>query len=180
MSVISPSAGLDEQALITEARAHARRRRRRIALVLFMVLLTAAAGVLIVRTASSSRRVAQAESRAAIAVTRTGTHTGIVTGHLPACGDMFPPVNQRAPVQPGTVVVLRGSTTRPDGTRTTQQLLLPQGPVLAHEYISSNHQLFRFELPPGQYVLGGPGYGDFRDVSVTAGKVVMVDLPACK
>ncbi|HXL91374.1 MAG TPA: hypothetical protein VN969_20710 [Streptosporangiaceae bacterium] len=182
MSVISAPAGCDEQALITEARAHARRRRRRVALVVIVVLLTAPAGVLITLAAAGSRPVAQAGSRAAIAVTRTG----IVTGHLPACFGMPPPANEPAPVDPGTVVVLRGSiTTRPDGPGISQ-LLLPKGPVLAHQYISNNYrQVFRFELPPGHYVLagsyGGPGYSAFRDATVTAGKVIVVDLPAaCK
>jgi hypothetical protein len=181
MSVISPLARCDEQVLIAEARAHACRRRRRVTLAVIIVLVTALAGVLIARVAAGTRHVAQARSRAGLLVTRSG----IVTGQLPACFGM-PPAKGTAPVDPGTVVVLRGSiTTRPDGPGISQ-LLLPKGPVLAHQYISNNYrQVFRFELPPGHYVLagsyGGPGYSAFRDATVTAGKVIVVDLPAaCK
>jgi hypothetical protein len=182
MSVIPPPARLDEQALIAEARAHGRRRRRRVALVLIIALLAAAAGVLIARAAAGARPVAQGRPRAGQLVTRTG----IVTGQLPACFGLAPAVNRPAPVTPGTVVVLRGSlTTRPDGPG-MWRLVFPKGPVLAHQYISDNYtQVFRFVLPPGRYVLagsfGGPGYSAFEDVTVTAGRVIQVDLRnACK
>jgi len=181
MSVIPPPARLDEQALIAEARAHARRRRRRIALVLVVALITVSAGVLIARTAAGARQVAQARPRAGLLVSRTG----IVTGQLPPCFGVDP-ANRPAPVTPGTVVVLRGSiTTTPDGPG-MWRLLLPKGPVLAHQYIRDNYtQVFRFALPPGHYVLagsyGGPGYSAFEDATVTAGRVIRVDLRnACK
>jgi hypothetical protein len=97
------------------------------------------------------------------------------------------PQNGPLPVTPGTVVVLRGRLTwKPDGPG-MWRLVFPQGPAVASEHISDNYdQTFRFSLSPGHYVLAGrygsgSGFVTFKEVTVTAGAVIRVDLPnLCK
>jgi hypothetical protein len=168
----------DAQALIAEARAHARRRRLKVAAVLVLLAVMTAAGVLIGRAIIRSPAAAQAGPRAAVAA----AGTGIVTGHLSACFGVALSTGSW-PVTPGTVVVLRGRLTwKPDGPG-TQRLVFPAGPAVASQHISNNYdQMFRFALPPGHYVLAGrygtgPGFVTFSQVTVTAGAVIRVDLP---
>ena len=60
--------------------------------------------------------------------------------------------------------------------------MFPKGPAVASQHISANYdQIFRFVLPPGQYVIAGRyhgavGYGPFSEVTVTAGADIRVDL----
>jgi hypothetical protein len=170
------------RALIAEARAHARRRRLKAAAALGLLAVMTATGLLIGRAITSTRVTAQPGPGPG----RPAAGTGIVTGHLAACFGLAPR-NGSLPVTPGTVVVLRGTLTSvPDGPG-TWRLVFPKGPAVTSEHISNNYdQTFRFTLPPGQYVLAGrygpgPGFAAFRQVRVTAGAVIRVDLPsACK
>jgi hypothetical protein len=167
-----------EQALIAEARARTRRRRQKIALALTAAAaVLSAAGVLITLTVPG-----QPHKIDAIAPAGPAIQTGTVTGHLSAC--IGPPIlpGQPPPVDPGTVTVVRGTV-----HNSRQSIILPSGPVVARAHISNNyHQLFRFSLPPGTYVLIGhygetpyvPGtYGPYTQVSVIAGKTLNADLP---
>jgi hypothetical protein len=182
MSVITPpEAGTcppDAQALIAEARARARRRRRKTIVALAVLAITVTAGILIGRAVTGTHAAGAVRPRPAVAA----AGTGIVTGHLAACFGLAPSAGSW-PVTPGTVVVLRGTLTwKPDGPG-TEQLVFPKGPVVTSEHISNNYdQTFRFALLPGQYVLAGrygagPGFATFRQVTVTAGAVIQVDLP---
>jgi hypothetical protein len=166
------------QALIAAARAHARRRRLKVAAALVALAISAAVAVLIGRPVSSTHAAAQLSPRPAL----PAAGTGIVTGQLSACFGVVPQ-NGPLPVTPGTVVVLRGVLTwKPDGPG-TWRLVYPPGPAVASEHISDNyHQTFRFALPPGHYVLAGrygsgPGFATFRQVTVTVGAAIRVDLP---
>ena len=69
------------EALIAEARAHARRRRLKVAVALAVLAAAALAAVLIGRATLGSARVAHARPRPAA----PAAATGIVTGHLAAC-----------------------------------------------------------------------------------------------
>jgi len=170
------------EALIAEARAHARRRRRlKVAVALAVLAAAALAAVLIGRATPGSDRAAQARPRAAA----PAAATGIVTGHLPACFGI-PPANGRR-VTPGTVVAVRGHITWKPTAPGTWMIVYPKGPAVASQHISDNYdQTFRFALPPGHYVLAGrydpgPGYDTSREVTVTAGATLRVDLPSlCK
>jgi hypothetical protein len=169
---------LAAEALIAEARAHARRRRLKIAVALAVLAAVAVTAVLIGRATTGAHRVAQTRPRPAAAA------TGIVTGHLAACF-AIPPTSGRR-VTPGTVVALRGHITWKPTTPGTWMMVYPKGPAVASQHISDNYdQTFRFALPPGHYVLAGQydhgsGYYTFREVTVTAGANLRVDLPnAC-
>jgi len=163
----------EAQALIAEARAHARRRRRRVALA-----VPVAAGFLVARTAPGTGRAGVPHPRAA----RPASPTGVVTGHLAACAGL--PFGH--PVTPGTVTVLRGKESWKPLGHGSYQLILPATAV-ARAYISDNYrQTFRFVLPPGRYIITGryrtkspgtTGALTFRDVTVTAGRVIRADLP---
>src|SRR5580693_8539235 len=165
------------EALIAEARAHARRRRLKIAVALVVLAAAAVAALLIGRATIGAHRVAQARPRPAA----PAAGTGIVTGHLAACFGI-PPTNGRR-ITPGTVVALRGHITWKPTEPGTWMIVYPKGPVAASQHISDNYdQTFRFALPPGHYVLAGrydhwSGYGTFREVTVTAGANLRVDLP---
>jgi hypothetical protein len=165
------------QALIEEARAHARRRRLTAAVSLVVAMIMAAAGVLVAWAVTGTHSPARSRPRAEAAAV-----TGIVTGRLSACFAIAPR-NRPLPVTPGTVVVLPGRITwKPIGPG-SEQLIFPKGPVPAQEHISDNyHQTFRFVLPPGQYVIAGrygaaTSYYAFSQVTVAAGTVVRVNLP---
>ncbi len=198
-----------EQALIAEARARTRRRRHKITLALIAAAaILSAAGVLITLTVPGTPHNA-----GAIAPAGPATRTGTVTGHLSACiGPAILP-GHPLPVTPGTVTVVRGTarnSRQPGGHQRVlvevasvhgpgqvaaqvidvpgdDHIILPAGPVIARAYISNNyHQLYRFSLPPGTYVLIGhygqapyaPGtYGPYAQVSVIAGKTINADLP---
>jgi len=180
-----PEAGRSQpgaQALIAEARAHARRRRLKMAAALVLLAIMTASGVLIGRAVTRSPAAAQARPRPAVAA----VGTGIVTGHLPACFGFAPPPGPPS-VTPGTVFVLRGKLTWKPAGPGTQRLVFPSGPAVASQHISDNYdQTFRFALPPGHYVLAGrygPGVGfsAFTQVTVTAGAVIQANLvSACK
>ena len=166
------------QALIAEARAHARRRRLKVAAALVVLAISAAVAVLIGRPVSGAHAAAPVRPRPAW----PAAGTGIVTGQLSACFGLLPQ-NGPLPVTPGTVVVLRGVLTwKPDGPG-TWRLVYPPGPAVASEHISDNYdQTFRFALSPGHYVLAGrygsgPGFVTFRQVTVTVGAAIRVDLP---
>jgi hypothetical protein len=169
------------EALIAEARAHARRRRLKVAVALAVLAAAALAAVLIGRATLGSARVAHARPRLAA----PAAATGIVTGHLAACFGI-PPANGRR-VTPGTVVALRGHITWKPTAPGTWMIVYPKGPAVASQHISDNYdQTFRFALPPGHYVLAGrydpgPGYDTSREVTVIAGATLRVDLPSlCK
>ena len=170
----------DAQALIAEARAHARRRRQKVAAVLVAAAILAAAGVLISRAVTSSHAAAPSDQRPA----GPAAATGIVTGHLAACFGIAP-TTKPGPVTPGTVVALRGKVTwKPDGPG-AWHVVFPNGPAVATEHISDNYdQTFRFVLPPGHYVLAGrygpptgSEYATFREITLTAGATIRADLP---
>jgi hypothetical protein len=198
-----------EQALIAQARARTRRRRQKIALALTAAAaVLSAAGVLITLTVPGQPHNAGAIAPAGLAI-RTGT----VTGHLSACGGPAILPGHPLPVTPGTVTVVRGTarnSRQPGGHQRVlvevasvhgpgqvaalvidvpgdDHIILPRGPAVARAYISNNyHQLFRFSLPPGTYVLIGhygqapyaPGtYGPYTQVSVIAGKTINADIP---
>ena len=174
----------DAQALIAEARAHARRRRLKLAVALVLLAGVAAAAVLIGRAVSGTAAGAAARPRPAV----LAAGTGVVTGHLAACFAMVP-LTGPLPVTPGTVAALRGRMTEKPIGPGTWRFVFPTGPAAASEHISDNYdQTFRFALPPGHYVIAGrydhdpPGYyGTFREVTVTAGATIRVDLPnLCK
>src|SRR5487761_1721765 len=125
-----------------------------------------------------------AEARAQARPRPAAAATGIVTGHLAACF-AIPPTRGRR-VTPGTVVALRGHITWKPTTPGTWMMVYPKGPAVASQHISDNYdQTFRFALPAGHYVLAGQydhgsGYYTFREVTVTAGANLRVDLPnAC-
>jgi hypothetical protein len=165
------------EALIAEARAHARRRRLKIAAALVVLAAAAVAAVLIGRATIGSHHVAPARPGTAAPVAATG----IVTGHLAACFGIASADGRR--ITPGTVVALRGRITWKPTTPGTWMLVYPKGPAVASQHISDNYdQTFRFALSPGHYVLvgqydHGSGYGTFREVTVTAGANLRVDLP---
>jgi hypothetical protein len=163
-------------ALIAEARAHARRRRLKIAVAL-AILAAVVAAVLIGRVTIGPHRAAQARPRPAA----LAAGTGILTGHLAACFGIASKNGRH--ITAGTVVALRGHITwKPIGPG-TWMIVYPKGPAVASQHISDNYdQTFRFALPPGPYVLAGqydpgPGYRTFREVTVTAGANLRVDLP---
>jgi len=167
-----------EQALIAEARARTRRRRHKITLALTAAAaVLSAAGVLITLTVPGTPHQADATGPAGPA-----TRTGTVTGHLSACDGPAILPGHPLPVTPGTVTVVRGTA-----RNTGQSIILPGGPVVARAHISNNyHQLYRFSLPPGTYVIIGhygqaayaPGtYGPYTQVSVIAGKTINADIP---
>ena len=169
------------EALIAEARAHARRRRLKIAVALAVLGAAAVAAMLIGRAAMGSHGAAYPRPRPAA----PATGTGIVTGHLAACFGI-PPTHGRR-ITPGTVVALRGHITWKPTAPGTWMIVYPKGPAVASGHISDNYdQTFRFALPPGHYVLAGQydhgsGYDTFREVTVTAGASLRVDLPnVCK
>ncbi len=167
---------LAAEALIAEARAHARRRRLKIAVALAILAAVVAAG-LIGRVTIGSHRAVQARPRPAA----LAAGTGIVTGHLAACFGIR--TANGHPIAPGTVVVLRGHITWKPIAAGTWMIVYPKGPAVASRHISDNYdQTFRFALPPGPYVLAGQydhgsGYGTFREVTVTAGTSLRADLP---
>jgi hypothetical protein len=172
---------LTAEALIAEARAHARRRLLKIAVALAVLAVAAVAAALIGRATIGSHRVAQARTRPAA----PAAGTGIVTGHLAACFGIAP-TNGRH-ITPGTVVALRGRITWKPTAPGTWMIVYPKGPAVASQHISDNYdQTFRFALPPGHYVLAGQydhgsGYDTFREAKVTAGANLRVDLPnLCK
>jgi hypothetical protein len=166
---------LAAEALIAEARAHARRRRRRVALAVVAGLVVAAAGAFVAYSALSTSPVTKTHPHTVPLAARTG----VVTGHLEACNGLG--VADPPPVTPGTVTVLRGKETwKPIGDGTLERILPTT--VVAREYISNNYsQLFRFVLPPGQYLLAGSYYhGNVTTawpISITAGKVLHQDVP---
>jgi len=167
---------LAAEALIAEARARARRRRLKITVAL-AILAAVVAAALIGRVTIGSHHGAQARPRPAAPV----AGTGIVTGHLAACFGI-PPTNGRR-ITPGTVVALRGHITWKPTAPGTWMMVYPKGPAVASQHISDNYdQTFRFALPPGHYVLAGrydpgSGYDTSREVTVTAGATLRVDLP---
>jgi hypothetical protein len=169
--------GPDAQALIAEARAHARRRRLKIAAVLAALAVLVAGGGLIAWAAAGPPVAMSARSRPAWLV-----GAGIVTGHLAACFGVALP-NRPLPVTPGTVVALRGVVTDKKVGPGTWTYAYPRGPAVASQPITDNYrQTFRFALPPGRYVIAGrydgwSGYGPFSDVTVTAGTTIRVNLP---
>jgi hypothetical protein len=168
---------LAADALIAEARARTRRRRLKIAVALAVLVAVAVTAVLIGRVTIGSHRAAQARPRPAA----LAAGTGIVTGHLAACFGI-PPANGRR-ITPGTVVALRGHITWKPTAPGTWMIVYPKGPAVASQHISDNYdQTFRFALPPGHYVLAGrydpgSGYATSREVTVTAGANLRVDLP---
>jgi hypothetical protein len=168
---------LAADALIAEARARTRRRRLKIAVALAVLAAVAVTAVLIGRVTIGSHRAAQARSRPAA----LAAGTGIVTGHLAACFGIPPASGRR--ISPGTVVVLRGHITWKPTAPGTWMIVYPKGPAVASQHISDNYdQTFRFALPPGHYVLAGQydhgsGYATSREVTVTAGANLRVDLP---
>jgi hypothetical protein len=184
MSLIAPPEAErtepDAQALIAEARAHARRRRLKVAAALVMLAVMTVAGVLIGRALARPHAAAPARPRPPAAA----ASTGIITGHLSACF-AIPPSKGRWPVTPGTVVALRGRVTEKPAGPGAWVTVFPNGPAVASEHISNNYdQTFRLALPPGKYVIAGhydsaPArvYGPFREVTVTAGASIRVDLP---
>jgi hypothetical protein len=176
-----------EQALIAEARARARRRRRKIALAVTAVAaLLSAAGVLIAPTVLSKPHPVEVVSVGPGPAIRTGT----VVGHLDACYGLPQLPGRPLPVTPGTVTAVRGTVSwKPAGPGTWREIM-PNGPVLAKAHISDNyHQVFRFALPPGKYLLIGrydgsrndgvsyPGHTTVTEVSVSAGTTLHADLP---
>jgi hypothetical protein len=172
---------LSAEALIAEARAHARRRRLKIAVALVVLAAAAAAAVLIGRAAIGAHGAVHTRPRPAA----PAAGTGIVTGHLAACFGI-PPTNGRR-ITPGTVIALRGHITWKPTAPGTWMIVYPKGPAVASQHISDNYdQTFRFALPPGHYVLAGrydpgSGYATSREVTVTAGANLRVDLPnVCK
>jgi hypothetical protein len=172
----------DAQALIAEAREHARHRRRKTVVILAALAIIAVAAVLTGRAIIGSHGSAQTRPRPAGAA----AGAGIVTGHLAACFGIAPTNGRR--ITPGTVVALRGQITWKPTAPGTWMLVYPKGPAVASQHISNNYdQTFRFALPPGHYVItgrygNGPGsVTTFREVTVTAGANLRVDLPnVCK
>jgi hypothetical protein len=178
----------DTQALIAEARAHARRRRRRLALVLLIAAAMAATAVIAASLTAGSTRKTTVRDR----LLPPAGPTGVVIGHLAACFGIAPILDRPAPVTPGTVFVLRGKVTWKQVMPGTWKVIVPKEPVVATAHIRDNyHQIFRFALPPGHYVVLGD-YGNARhfdgtfgttpeEVSVLAGQTIRLDLPnACK
>ena len=169
---------VDAQALIAEARERARHRRRKAAVALAALAIIAVAAVLTGRAIIGSHGSAQTRPRPAGAA----AGAGIVTGHLAACFGIAPTNGRRT--TPGTVVALRGQITWKPTAPGTWMLVYPKGPAVASQHISNNYdQTFRFALLPGHYVIAGR-YGDgpgsattFREVTVTAGANLRVDLP---
>jgi hypothetical protein len=172
-----------ERALIAEARARARRRRQKIALALTAAAAAlSAAGVRVALTVPG-----QPHRIDAIAPSVPAIRTGTIVGHLDACSGLPVLPGWSPPVTPGTVTAIRGTVSwKPIGPGTWREIL-PTGPVVARAHISNNyHQVFRFALSPGRYVLIGrydkvsyPGgtFGTDTEVSVIAGKTVGADLP---
>jgi hypothetical protein len=173
---------VDAQAVIAEAREHARHRRRQTAVILAALTIITVAAVLTGRAVIGSHGAAQTRPRSAAA----GAGTGIVTGHLAACFGIAPTNGRR--ITPGTVVALRGQVTWKPTAPGTWMLVYPKGPAVSSQHISNNYdQTFRFALPPGHYVIAGrygngPGSATtFREVTVTAGANLRVNLPnVCK
>lgn len=180
MSLIAPpeASRPDAQALITEARAHARRRRLKILAALIALAVMAVTGVLIGRAVTRPHTPAPASPRPA----PLAAGSGIVTGHLAACFGA-PPSHGPLPVTPGTVVALRGRVSQKSAGPGTWMLVYPKGPAVASEHISNNYsQTFRFALPPGHYVIAGryngwSSYGPSTEVTVTTGATIRVNLP---
>lgn len=176
----SPAEDMTAEALITEARAHARRRRLKIAVTLVVLAVTAAAAVLISRAAIVSHGTARTHPRQVM----PAAATGFVTGHLGACFGI-PPKNPAQAITPGTVVAFRGRVTWKQVAPGSWTVQFPKGPIVASQHISNNQdQAFRLALPPGHYVIAGhydenPAgiYAPFTEVTVTTGATVRVDLP---
>ena len=169
----------DARALIAEARAHARLRRLKLAAALVLLAGVAAAAVLIGRAVTGTTTATAARPRPAV----LAAGTGIVTGHLAACF-AIPPRTGPLPVTPGTVVALRGRMTEKRVGPGSWVYVFPKGPAAASEHISDNYdQTFRFALAPGHYVIAGRYdrssgyYMTLREVTVTAGGTVRVNLP---
>ena len=176
----SPTEDMTAEALITEARAHARRRRLKIAVTVIVLAVIAAAAALIGRAAIGSRGTARTHPRQVI----HAAATGFVTGHLAACFGI-PPKDPAQAITPGTVVAFRGRVTYRQVAPGSWRAEFPKGPVVAGQHISNNQdQAFRLALPPGHYVIAGhydenPAgvYAPFTEVTVTTGATVRVDLP---
>ena len=122
----------------------------------------------------------------AIAPARPAIRTGTVTGHLTACIGPYVTPGRPSPVDPGTVTVVRGRASNSRQSiisNSGQSSILPGEPAVARVHIGNNyHQLFRFSLPPGTYVLigrydGASPSNDLHQVSVIAGKTLHADLP---
>lgn len=168
------------EALITEARAHARRRRLKIAVTVVVLAVSAATAMLIGRAAIGSHGTARTHPRQVIPVAATG----FVTGHLAACFGI-PPKDPVQAITPGTVIAFRGRVTWKQVAPGIWRAEFPKGPVVASQHISNNQdQAFRLALSPGHYVIAGhydenPAgiYAPFTEVTVTTGATVRVDLP---
>lgn len=160
------------QALIQEARSHARRRRQKTGLAVLVVAAAIGGGLAGAGAWSGSSPAARSGPGRSAPLTE---HTGGVTGYIDPCEGL----PARLPYAAGTVTALRGRTTwKPDGPG-TWRLQLPVS-VAARQHVTENHQ-FTFDLAPGQYVLVGRydrgNAMTFLDVSITAGQVLHRDLP---
>ena len=181
---VPESAAAREQALIAEAREHARRRRRRLALTVIVCATLGTAGAIAWYEITGSHQ--QTDARASPPPIGPA---GYVTGHLAACSGLLPQPGKPAPVTLGTVTVVRGTVTWKQTSPGTWQIRYPTGPIVAAERIENNYQqAFGFRLAPGHYALLGR-YGDgypgvpatSANIQVTVGKVTHVDLGnACK
>jgi hypothetical protein len=176
--VAAPRAGTpaDAQALIEEARVHARRRRRKTALAVIIVAAAIGGGLAGADALSGSRPAARGSSSRPTPPT---AHTGGVTGYIDPCEG----INAGLPYAAGTVIALRGQETwKPTGGG-TYRLQLP-AIVAARQHVGEN-QKFYLDLAPGQYVLVARYDRDnamtFLDVPITAGRVLHRNLPdLCK
>jgi len=173
--VAVPRAGTpaEAQALIEQARAHARRRRWKTGLAALIVAAVIGGGLAGAGAWSGSGT--QRPGRPAPLT----AHTGAVTGYIDPCEG----ITVGLPHAAGTVTALRGRETwKPDGPG-TWRLQLP-ATVAARQHVAENHQYY-FDLAPGQYVLEARydrgNAMSFLDVSIAAGRVLHRDLPnLCK
>ena len=166
------------QALIEQARDHARRRRRKTALAVIIIAAALGGGLAGAGALSGSGPAARGSHSRPIPLT---AHTGGVTGYIDPCEGIL--IGTGLPYAAGTVTALRGRETWKPGGDGTYRLQLPPT-VAARQHIAQNRK-FYFDLAPGRYVLVARydrgNAMTFLDVSIVAGRVLHRDLPnLCK
>jgi hypothetical protein len=172
--VAAPRAGTpaEAQAVIEQARAHARRRRRKTALAVITISAALGGGLAGAGALSGSGPAARGGPSQSLPLT---ARTGGVTGYIDPCEA----ISTGLPYAAGTVTALRGQETWEPAGDGTYRLQLP-ATVAARQHVGQN-QKFYFDLAPGRYVLVARydrGIAmTFLDVSIVAGRVLHRDLP---
>jgi len=163
-------------ALIAEAREHARRRRRRAALAVVIVAAAVGGGLALTGAfAGGPTTAGSPPPRPAPVAARTGE----VTGYLEPCIGVLLPGRPYPAYAAGTVTALPGRPTY-KYSGDLYQLQLPAAAPVAREHVATD-QAFALRLDPGQYTLvaryDGSSVVHVIDVTVRVGQVARQSFP---